>query len=251
MKQMKNIGIAAMALFLAGCDEVKFNGSMNVLEQMTFSQGQDKTVVVAPGQFGAKVTLGQSGGKKKIKLEIKNADPATTVKLEFDKNINIGGTFNVTASQLGQNFDLAGTMATQVEKSPEYSTYEGCTYQYPQTVCRGGAKSASEAAAGETLAADASGFAAVEAVETPEASNPELVGDLRHGPYPGNVAPPHTPVCHTVWVSRPGQRYVRYYIETTHRDIDAGFVQNGKTLGSFKGHSSQNETVYTYQSDCR
>ena len=248
MKQVKNIGIAAMALFLAGCDEIKFNGNMNVLEQITFSQAQGKTVVVAPGQFATKVTLSGNNTKKKIKFEIKNADPATEVKLEFDKNINIGETFNITAAQLKQNFDLAGTMATKVEKSPEYSRYESCTYQYPQTVCRGASTKSSD----EAVTAEVSEFAAVAAVETPEASQPEMVEDRGH-PNPGHIAPPphYTPVCHTVWVNRPGQRYVRYFVETTLRDIDASFVQAGRNLGSFKGHSQQNETIYTYQSDCR
>jgi hypothetical protein len=247
MKQVKNIGIAAMALFLAGCDEIKFNGSMNVLEQITFSQSQGKTVTVAPGRFATKVTLSGNNTKKKIKFEIKNADPATEVKLEFDKNINIGQTFTITAAQLKQNFDLAGTMDTRVEKSPENSRYEHCTYQYPQTVCRGGSTKSSD----EAVAAKVSEFAAASAVETPEASNPVLVETDRHAQHPGNFAAPHQPVCHTVWVSRPGQRYVRYFIETTSRDIDASFVQAGRNLGSFKGHSKQNRTVYTYQSDCR
>ncbi len=248
MKQVKNIGIAAMALFLAGCDEIKFNGSMNVLEQISFSQSQGKTVTVAPGQFASKVTFSGNNSKKKIKFEIKNADPATEVKLEFDKNIEIGETFHITAAQLKQNFDLAGTMATKVENSPEYSGYEGCSYQYPQTVCRSN-KSADEAVSAKA-AAVVSEFAAVEAVEVPEASNPEMA-DRGH-PYPGqfnNV--PHTPVCYTTWVTRPGQRYVRYFVRSTLRDIEANFLQNGKTLGSFKGGSKQNETVYTYQSDCR
>ena len=164
------------------------------------------------------------------------------------KNIEIGETFNITAAQLKQNFDLAGTMATKVENSPEYSGYEGCSYQYPQTVCRSN-KSADEAVSAKA-AAVVSEFAAVEAVEVPEASNPEMV-DRGH-PNPGqfnNV--PHTPVCYTNWVTRPGQRYVRYFVRSTLRDIEANFLQNGKTLGSFKGGSKQNETVYTYQSDCR
>jgi len=253
MKQStkKSIGIVAAALILVGCNEIKFDGIMNVLEQITFSQSQGKTVVIAPGQFNAKATLGQSGSKKKIKLEIQNANPATTVQLEFDKNINIGETFNITAAQLGQNFDLAGTMATKVERSQEYSGWEGCTYQYPQTVCRS-IKSAAETAAGENVTAEVSGFAAavVEATEAPEASNPVMVED-RNPPGPGGFAPPpHTPTCYTQWVNRPGNRQVRYYIETTLRDIDASFVQSGRTLGGFKGHSTQNETVYTYQGQC-
>ncbi|OGR52373.1 MAG: hypothetical protein A2049_00415 [Elusimicrobia bacterium GWA2_62_23] len=247
MKNIKSISVAAMALFLAGCDEIKFNGTMNVLEQITFSQSQNQTVVVAPGQFAAKVTLSANNSKKKIKMEIKNADPATEVKLEFSKDIAIGETFNITAAQMKQNFDLAGTMATKVTRSEERSTYESCTYQYPQTVCR--SNKAADQKVSEDLVAKISEFAAVEAVQAPEMVNPV---PAEKAPYPGQFGPvpPHTPTCYTQWVSRPGTRYVRYFIETTDRDIDAGFVQNGKTLGSFKGHSTQNETVYTYQSDC-
>lgn len=246
MKQIKNIGIAAVALFLAGCDEVKFNGTLNVLEQLSFNQSQG-AVVVAPGQFGTKATLGQSGNKKTIKLEIQNANPATTVKLEFDKNINVGETFNISAAQLGQNFDLAGTMATKVQNSQEYSNWEGCSVQYPQTVCRGASTKSSD----EAVAAKVSEFAAASAVETPEASQPEMVADRNPvGPGFNPPPPPYQPVCSTVWVTRPGQRQVRYYIESTLRDIDAGFVQAGKTLGSFKGHSQQDRTVYTYQGQC-
>lgn len=252
MKNMKSIGVAAMALFLAGCDEIKFNGNMNVLEQITFNQKQG-AVTVAPGQFSAKATLSANNSKKKIKLEIKNADPATEVKLEFDKNINIGETFNVSAAQLGQNFDLAGTMATRVERGPEQTGYESCSYQYPQTVCR--SNKAADAAVSAKTAAIVSEFASVEAVSVPEASNPAMSGNKDYypgQPYPGYYPQgPNAPTCYTQWVTRPGTRYVRYFIETTLRDIDAGFVQNGKTLGSFKGHSAQNQTIYTYQSDCR
>lgn len=253
MKNIKSISVAAMALFLAGCDEIKFNGTMNVLEQITFSQSQNQTVTVAPGQFAAKVTLSANNSKKKIKMEIKNADPATEVKLEFSKDINIGETFNITAAQMKQNFDLAGTMATKVARSEERSTYESCTYQYPQTVCRSN-KSADQAVS-EALVAKVSEFAAVEAVQIPEMVDPVPAEKATY--YPGQYPNPgyypqgpNAPTCYTQWISRPGTRYVRYYIETTDRDIDAGFVQNGKTLGSFKGHSTQNETVYTYQSDC-
>lgn len=246
MKQIKTLGVAAMALFLAGCDEIKFNGNLNVLEQIVFKQKQG-SVTVAPGQFAAKVTLSANNSKKKIKLEIKNADPATEVKLEFDKDINIGETFNVTAAQLGQNFDLAGTMKTRVEQSPEQTSYESCTYQMPQTVCR--SNKSADAAVSEDLVAKVSEFAAVDAVEAPETVSPVLA-DKGH-PNPGHIAPPpYTPVCHTVWVTQYGTRYVRYYVETTFRDIEAGFVQNGKTLGSFAGKSAQSRNIYTYQGQC-
>jgi hypothetical protein len=65
------------------------------------------------------------------------------------------------------------------------------------------------------------------------------------------MPPPHTPVCNTIWVNMPGTMFVRYHYETTNRDLTANFVQAGKTLGTYTGKSSDTQTVYTYQSQCR
>jgi len=241
-------GLAAMMGVLTGCDEVKFNGNMNLLEQVTFAQ-KSGNVTVAPGQFQAKATLGASASKKTIKLEIKNADPATTVELKFDKNIEIGETFNISAAQLGQNFDLAGTMATQVKDSQEYYESQSCSVQYPQTVCRALAKSEADEAVEADIAAQASTLSGdAKAGEAPAVSNPVMVEE-KGGPQPG-YNPPHQPVCHTVWHTRPGWQQVRYFNRTTLRDIDANFLQAGKTLGGFKGASSQTQRIYTYQGPC-
>ncbi len=263
---MKGITLAAMAAFLAGCDEVKFNGLLEANEAITFAQdlkaftpeenyrGPAK-VTVAPGQYKAKAILGKSGSKKQIKLEIDNAGDPTVVKIQFDKNVNLNGDFTLAAADIQQAFDLKGNITTRVEKSQEYTDYEHCTYQVPHTVCRSAAKSAtaSEMAAARTLAEGISEFAAASAVEAPEASNPEMAGD-KHTPPPGHIAPPpppHQPVCHTVWMDRPGTMYVRYYLETTLRDLKAGFVQEGRTLASYTGNSSETRRMYTYQGPCR
>jgi len=240
----KGIGMAAMLAVLVGCNEIKFTGLLNIGEAITFAQ-KGSSVVVAPGQFQTKASIGQSGSQKQIKLEINNGSQPTKVQINFDKNINIGETFNLTAAQIGQNFDLAGTMKTVVQNSPEYQGTESCTYQYPQTVCRA-MKSADEA----ELAPSLTEIAANPAYErsTPEASNPVAVDTDKQ--FNGPMPPPHTPVCNTVWVNRPGTMWTRYYIENTQRDIAVNFVQTGKTLGSYTGHASDDRTVYTYQGQC-
>ncbi len=246
-KMMKLAGLAAVAAVLAGCNEINFSGLLNVAEPITFSQDTKAVLTVNPGQFQAKASLGQSGSKKQIKLEIKNGDTPTKVTISFDKNINIGEHFNLAAAQIGQNFDLAGDMATKVERSQEYSGTESCTYQYPQTVCRS-AKSAdltdgvmSELASNETYERS-----------VPEASNPAPAETDRGPQFNGPVPPPpHVPVCNTIWVSRPGTMFVRYYYETTTRDLKADFVQAGKTLGSYTGQSVETRQVNTYESNCR
>lgn len=237
---MKNNGIklaavAAAAVMFVGCDEIKFDGLMSVNAPITFAQKVDnatQNITVNPGQFSAKATIGRSGNKNQIKLQIANAEKPTTVVLSFDKNINIGETFNISAAALKQNFDLAGTMATKVERGQEQWGRESCTYQEPQTVCR--YDKSDEATEDNIMEALGDEF--------------EQFGyDKHHTPTNPQV---HTPVCHTVWVSRPGWQDVRYYYETTLRDIDANFVQAGTALANYKGHSSQTEKVITYQGRC-
>ncbi len=250
MKQriLAGMGIAATLAFLVGCGEITFSGLFKVNEPITFAQeGKSDqngnwqnfrapvSVVLPAGQFNAKATIGQSGNQKTIKMEVSNTNPATVVELKFDKNINIADNFTLTAAQLKQNFDLTGNIVTKVDRSPEQSGNEYCTVQQPQTVCRGIAESKGE----ET-------DPALEAVQAEIAKFPG--GPGFNGPIPGPV--PHTPVCNTIWVTRPGNMYVRFYYETTNRDITASFMQGVKNLGDFQGHASSTERVVTYQGPC-
>ncbi|MEI7528245.1 MAG: hypothetical protein WCK76_04815 [Elusimicrobiota bacterium] len=265
----RNLGAAAAAALLAGCDEIKFSGAMDVAEQLTVVQRvngapcnphdpwdtdcgpQDEKVALKPGKFPAAAELGASGGKKRISLELENDGGPKTVQLEFDDDIEIGETFSVSAAQLKQEFGIEGAMATKVERSEERSRYEGCYYQYPQTVCRAPAETAAGKAAAAALAAGAAQFQAPPAAEPPAASDPAPAGG-RHDPHHGSFGQPYHPSgCYTQWFSRPGNRYVRYYEETTLRDINADFVKAGRKAANYKGHSSQTRNVYTYQGECR
>lgn len=259
-----------MMATLSGCDEVKFGGSLAVNEQITFTQTRnaDKAqvvewevnraegdIVLNPGQFSTKITMGKSGKKKQLTMEVANANPATVIKLKFDKNIELGENFTLTAAQLGQSFDLTGKLLTNVTRTQEESGWEHCTYQYPQTVCRSNVKSAGADAAAETATLDIAkrGLgASLENSEVPSVPNPEFTKNYPgQYPYPGYYNnPPHSPNCHTVWVSRPGNMQVRFYYETTKRDISSRFVQGEKTLATYTGHASDTRKVNTYQGSC-
>lgn len=247
MKQriLAGMGIAAAMAFLVGCGEITFSGLFNIHEPITFAQegksDQDGNwrnfrapvnVTLPAGQFNAKATIGQSGKQKTIKLEISNTKPATVIELAFDKNINIADNFTVTAAQLKQNFDLTGNIVTKIDRSAEQSGYEYCTTQVPQTVCRGMADTSKE----------------TEAIESVTAEISKLGGPGFSAPNPG--AMPHPPVCQTIWVSRPGNMNVRFYYETTNRDITASFMQSVKNLGDFQGHASSTEKIITYRGQC-
>lgn len=256
-KLLKGMSVAAVALFLVGCDEIKFGGMFNIHEAITFAQSNGN-VVVNPGQFSTNVTLGQSGNQKQIKLEIKNGNNPTKVQLNFDKNINVSDNFTLTGAQIGQNFDVTGKIVTSVTNTPEQYGTESCTYQVPQTVCRGGAYKGDPSAEqvssiedsivsfGEQSGAEASSPVTVTAPEA-QLDRPLPPGA---GPMPP-PPPPYHPVCTTQWVNMYGYRDVRYYYQTTNKDINASFVQGARNLGDYQGHASSTQQMYTYQGVCR
>ena len=249
-KILKGLGFAAVAAFLVGCNEINFSGLLSVNAPITFADQNRVNITVPAGQFNTKASIGQSGSKKVIKLEIATPNKPTKVQLSFDKNINIGQTFTLAAAQIGQNFDVNGTMDTKVEKSPEYSRNEFCTYQMPQTVCRS-VRTAADEAVSAALTSEVSKLAEATQRSVPEASNPAPV-DTKAPQFNGPVPPPpHTPTCYTQWVTMNGYKYVRYYVETTTRDIKADFMQAGLALGSYTGRSVENRDVYTYEGQCR
>jgi hypothetical protein len=247
---LKGMSVAAVALFLVGCDEIKFGGSFNILEAITFSQSNGN-VVVNPGKFDTKVTLGQSGNKKQIKLEINNGNNPTKIELSFDKNINVNDQFTLTGAQLGQNFDVTGKIVTNVTNGPEQWGQESCTYQMPQTICRGAAykgdPSADQVSEITQSIADFGGVSS-------EVNVPEVTAEIDRpmpGPGAGPMPPPHVPTCTTQYVTQFGYRDVRYYNQTTDKDINASFVQGAKDLGDYQGHASSTQQIYTYQGVCR
>ena len=241
MKQrvIAGMGLAALMAVLVGCDEIKFGGMLTVHDVITFAQtGANKRgiVVVNPGQFQTKVILGMYGQEKQIKLEINNnGNNPTVVEMNFDKNIETNDNFVLKAAQIGQNFDLVGNIVTTVTRAQEQSANESCTYQAQEIVCRG-----------------------VRSADTGLASTDELAPKVEAAilefgkqPAPGQFVPPQPPSCYPTWVTRYGWQNVRFYFETTTKDITASFVQADKSLADYKGTGSTTEKVYTYQSVCR
>ncbi len=258
-KIFAGVGVAVMMAFLAGCDEIKFGGTLTVHESMTFAQTrQDPStcdqapeyracrkagnVVLNPGQFQTRVILGTSGQEKQIRLEVKNnGNDPTVVDINFDKNIETNDHFVLKAGQIGQNFDLAGDIATKVTRTPEESAHESCTYQVQEMVCRNSKSADTEAEPTDGLSAGVED--AILEFGKQAGGNP--------GPYPGQYGHPPAPNCHPVWVTRIGRQYVRFFYETTTKEITAGFVQADKDLADYKGSSSKTEKIYTFQSVCR
>ena len=142
-----------------------------------------------------------------------------------------------------QNFDLVGNIVTKVTRTQEETSNESCTYQTQEWVCRTSKSADTVAAATDELSAKVE-----EAVLD---FGKQYPGQYPYPGYPGQYYNPPVPSCHTVWVTRYGWQYVRFFYETTTKDITTTFVQPTKTLADYKGTSSETEKIYTYQSVCR
>jgi len=237
------VAVTAMMAFLVGCDEIKFGGTLNVFEAMTFAQDAGK-VVVNPGQFQTKVILGMNGNQKQIKLEIKNnGNQPTVVDLNFDKNIETNDQFTLKADQIKQAFDVTGNIVTTVTRTQEQWGNQSCTYQAQEIVCRG-TKSADEVK-------DANPELTAKVEESILDFGKQYPGQYGQYPYPGQYGNPPVPNCHPVWVTRYGWQDIRYYDETTKKDITAAFVQADKNLANYVGTGSSTQRINTYQGYCR
>ncbi len=205
-------GVLALMMFFVGCDELKFNGTLNVREMMTFAQeGEDPytcqqkpdwynckpagTVTINPGQFATKIIVGMANGSEKsIKMEVSNnGNNPTTVEMKFDKNIETGDHFLITGAQIKQNFDLAGDIATKVTNSPEQSGQDSCTYQVQEMVCRGVQKAVEPSKADTKVLTDLT--AQVEALGGKPFPGPGGHGGPggHPGPFPGPQPGPFGP----------------------------------------------------------
>lgn len=122
-------------LFLIGCKSKVFNGSLEVTQDVTFNHSQGQSLQIIVGNYPSKLSI---EGKKKLllslnvdgdeqKIEIKTADEI--------KNYMQGDDIVIPASETNQNYDVVGTITSQITVGQLERDYERCTYREPYSVC--------------------------------------------------------------------------------------------------------------------
>lgn len=144
---IKKLFIVSSLLLLAACDP--FEGVISVKQQMTVksseqtpgcnpddSWGCDQivNVTVPAGDHNAKLDF---VSRDQIQLTLKINGKKKQLNLDLPKKLKVpdNGAWEITATDLGQDFGALGNSATQVTDSDTYRGYESCTYQRSEVIC--------------------------------------------------------------------------------------------------------------------
>jgi hypothetical protein len=220
---MKNtlLILSAMVLFLAGCEQIAFNGNLSVQAPLTVlirTPKSDPFCDLHPGEFGCPSTppievreQTYSAGVYPARLSITSdremliqVGKQGSFKLELPKGstLPVNGNFQLKAAQIAQPFDLAGSVATQETDSGTSRDRERCTYQEPYTECTTGPR-------GETY-------------------------------------------CHTAYRTVWGWQDVEYYLHHTDKRLFVSLHKTGSgdKIANYEGNYQADKKIYTYKGRC-
>lgn len=245
MRNLKS-ALAVSALVLTGCNSVQ--GTVDIARSFTYQnkasdsmiefcrrnpsdfycKGIDtsnKSVTFLPGRYSGKLSF-QS--KSDALLEIKGAsgrNETSTLKFSLPKGQTFPryeGDVSISSAQLGQAYDLKGTVHTVEGDSETTRTTESCIYYVKERVC------------------------------TRVDFDPR---DRRDGHGPGRGrGPGHggRPVCEWKDVARTGTQEVEYHYHTADTTFDVSLLtpNTSQQLARFYGHSVDTDKVYDYKGQC-
>lgn len=153
---MNKIALSAaafgVALSISGCKPLTFNGTLNVFKPLTVETRftkEDPFCKITPDNCNPPQTViekhaFQAGdyqaniqyiSRNQLNLNLNGHAP---VVLQVPREVSLpehSGEFDLTAAQIGQDYDLHGRLDTAVAESPRYRDRESCTYSEPFTWC--------------------------------------------------------------------------------------------------------------------
>lgn len=126
---MKKLLMGAAVLFMFGCEDL--TGTLNV--NQSFKVNAKGASVIESGSYKTSLDF----KKNKIVAVVEVADSKVKMNLNVPENtvVPANGSFELSASESGQPFDVAGVVQTTVTKSEPQRGFESCTYQDYDTVC--------------------------------------------------------------------------------------------------------------------
>ncbi len=144
---IKKLFIISNLLLLAACDP--FEGVISVKQQMIVKSSENSAgcnpgdgswcdkivnVTIPVGDHSAKLDF---ASRNQIQLKLKINGKKMQINLDLPKKLNVpdNGNWEITATDLGQDFGALGNSVTQVTESGTYRGYESCNYQRSEVVC--------------------------------------------------------------------------------------------------------------------
>lgn len=124
---MKLLKMALLAGLLVSCTE--FRGNLSVNSELTL-KSKDETLTLAEGTYRARINF---LSKKKMKIEV----GGQKLKVKFDDKFRLpsNGDFFLSKDETSLNYDLAGTIETEVERGEVRFHTEFCDVMIPVTRC--------------------------------------------------------------------------------------------------------------------
>lgn len=128
------VGLAA----LAACKEIP--GKLEVRRGFAATSGSNglftraETVRVIPGKYAAELQI-VSSTKANLKLKLPTGEKKLKLAIPRKTLPSWEGSFKYSAAQLGQPFDMTGSLKTTVTTGPEISGVESCTRTHQSYVC--------------------------------------------------------------------------------------------------------------------
>jgi hypothetical protein len=133
---MKRFLLALASVGLLGaCDDI--DGTLSVTKAFSLKTKKE-TISVSANTYRADFKYDEND--RELEFEIKDLQNGEDVKSKFivpaGRTIpRDNGEFMLTAQEMGQSFDLHGTLNTTSETDGPYRTSESCTYQLPERIC--------------------------------------------------------------------------------------------------------------------
>ena len=122
-----------MPIFLVGC-EYPIHGTLQVNSALTLKDHRKHSFELAPGNHYMEVKRDENGGKLQLKMKVLDkSGKKRKVKLHLPDPFSIpdySGNFAFDSAQIGQSFDLVGSVDTiETDSTPQVNT-EPCGYGY-------------------------------------------------------------------------------------------------------------------------
>lgn len=127
---MKKLLVIACALFMVGCEDM--DGTLNVFKTFTATTNNGSESI-ASGDYHTSLNF-----KRKEIIATLNAGDRTiqmTIKIPKGSSLPDNGAFNLTSTQIGQPFNIAGTNQSSEERSDMRYEYNSCQYTRYEQWC--------------------------------------------------------------------------------------------------------------------
>lgn len=218
---MKNlINLLLVSAFAVSC--INLNGQLNVQQEMNvkkkggFLNLKTKNISLAPGLYRADLKI---NSEKSFTLKLRSDkegenDILIPIKSKNAFNLPTNGAVTIAGKEISQPFDLNGTINTSYSESTMNRTTEDCTLSRTERHCEKVCVAGSEV--------------------------PRPIVRC-------NV------VCRDVMVTFPGNRFVEYHFNYTHRNLDVEFkdINTQAQLATFSARGTETNRINDYVGECR